>query len=245
MTWELFEHIIRDIASWPQPLKELVPTNFGELQMNRDWERMLHLVEEKLPRTGIVIVTTGTLMTDEFLEKLALVKTVKLVNFSINAYFAETWSRIMRLPEKLMPRAVQAVHDFRSRRPDVDVHVSMVYDQELMTELERDLFYSYWSQFGPTELNNVSYAGHPTRRSNPPTTLPCRSIFDGLTVFDTGLVGSNCCFDGDADSQLKVGSVPEERLLDIWHGEKLRKLAGMHNNGMRNSLNLCSGCTFA
>lgn len=245
METSLAEHLIEDIASWSMPLYELVPTNFGELFIHKDWHRILLRASELLPRTRLTIVTTGTLMTPGALEKLASVPTVAYVNFSINAYYAETWERIHKMNRKFMEIAVNAVHAFRDRRPDVEVNVSMVYDSALVTEKEKDMFLVHWNQFGNVTFSPASYARNPLRKPENLVTLPCRSVFDGLVVFTDGKVGPACCFDGDADPELNIGHFPEERLIDIWKGERLAKLCEIHNRGLRGSVGICSECTFA
>lgn len=245
MTPDLFNAILDDIASWPSGPEEIVPTNFGEIFMNKDWEWMLQQIATRLPKVRIHIVTTGTLLTPEALERLALVPTLKYVNFSINAFFGETWERIHGVPAKHMLRAVQVVHDFRDRRPDVEVNVSMVHDPELTTEMEKDIFRGYWSRFGSTTVSTVSFAGNPKRVPRVPVTLSCRSVVDGLVIFDNGDVTCGCCFNGDNDEQLCIGHFPDESLMDIWKGEKLKKIVDLHNSGRRAELDLCRTCSFA
>lgn len=242
---EMYEALIDDIAGWEKPLYELVPVNFGELWVVKDWEWMLNLASRKLPKTRLTLVTTGTLLTPERLEKLAQVPTLAYVNFSMNAFFVETWTRILGVPEKYMKVAVNAVHILRDRRPDIEVNVSMVHDPDKITEVEKDIFIRYWSQFGPVTVSTVSFAGNPKHTPDPPVKLSCRSVFDGLVIFDTGLVSMGCCFNGDADSELNIGSFPEQGLMDIWRGEKLKRLGEIHNSGRRVELGLCRTCSFA
>ena len=245
MDMGLLEKLLDDIASWGKPLKEIVPTNYGELLMHKQWVEILQMMARKLPKTEIALVTTGILLNPENLEKLALIPTLAYVNFSINSFFSETWERQHRRPGKLMLNAVQAVHNLRDRRPDVRVNASMVYDQEIVTELERDLFLEYWRQFGEVTVSPRSFAGWPGKGPKVPVTLPCRSIFDGLTVFDQGEVGAACCFDGLKEPSLNLGHFPEDRLLDIWRGNRLKALTETHNAGRRPDLPLCKFCSFA
>ncbi len=245
MATALYEAVLDDIATWPKPLVEIVPVNFGEVFMRKDWQELMALTSKRLPKTGICVVTTGILLNEENLEKLAQVSTLAYVNFSLNAFFAETWARQHQRPEKLMQRCVEAVHRFRDRRPDVRTNVSMVYDQRAVTEIEKDLFLNYWAPFGQVSVSPASFAGWPDIKPKVPVTLPCRSVFDGLTVFEDGQVSTNCCFNGLKEPSLGIGMVPGQRLLDIWAGERLRKITELHNGGRRAELPLCKGCTFA
>ena len=243
MTKELYSAILDDIASWPKPPEEIVPTNFGELAMNPHWEWMLQDLSRKVPGTRIHLVTTGIWLNQKNLEKLALVPNLKYVNFSVNAFFGETWARVHGQPAKHMPAVIRAVHEFRDRRPDVQVNVSMVQDPDITTDLEKDLFLNYWAQFGPVTVSPASYAGNPKHQPDPPVSLSCRSIIDGLVISDQGVVGTGCCFDGSLE--LAIGHFPEENLLAIWRGEKLKDLVDLHNSGRRAEIPLCRGCTFS
>ena len=242
---DLFEHLIREIATWPAPLAEIVPTSWGEWFMHPRWHDQGLLIDELLPKTKIALPTTGTLVNDEVLMKLASLKTLKHLNISVNAFFAETYELFHGVPATHLPRIRKWAERFKDMRPDCHLQFSMVYDPVThgQTEIERDLFRAYWQPLGTVEINTTSYASHPGKKLEHPTTLPCRSVFDGLVVAIDGRVGTGCCF--DADMELTVGKVPEEKLLDIWNGEKLREYGRVHNEGRRNSIPICSGCSFA
>ena len=245
MTIALFNQVLDDLESWPEPVEELVPTAWGELFLNREWAWMLGEISRRLPKTGIQIVTTGSLLVPMTLERLALVPTLKGINFSLNAFYTETWTKVHGLPAKGMQIAVEAVHAFRERRPDVKVNVSMVHQTDLQTELEKDVFESYWKQFGPVTVSNASFAGNPKHLPDPPVVMSCRSLFDGLAVLANGNVGTGCCFwSGDAE-ELSIGHFPEETLLSIWRGYRLQQLTNLHNTGRRAEIDLCRRCTFA
>ena len=92
-------------------------------------------------------------------------------------------------------------------------------------------------------VSPASYARNPLRQPLAPVSQSCRSVFDGLVVFSDGRVGTGCCF--DADAELVVGKVPDQKLLDIWDGAPLRRLADLHNSGQRTEIGICQGCTFA
>ena len=50
MEMKMLEHILDDAASWPEPLKGIVPIHYGELFLDPDWYDTLKLIETKLPR---------------------------------------------------------------------------------------------------------------------------------------------------------------------------------------------------
>ena len=111
--------------------------------------------------------------------------------------------------------------------------------------MEKDLFKEYWATFGSVTVSTVSFAGNPNRGPRVPVTLACRSVVDGLVIFDDGAVSNGCCFNGDNVPELRLGHFPEQGLLDIWRGDRIREIVELHNSGRRQDLPLCKGCTFA
>lgn len=245
MELDLLERLLQEIASWPQPLSEVCPTNYGEWFVNPRWYEMGKMIERYLPNTPMTLPTTGTLLNDKNLERLASLQTLRWLNFSINAYFAETWEYVHRVPAaKLMPRVLSLPERFREMRKDVTVNISMVFDSSIVTERERELFEQHWRRRGfQVSVSTAQYVNHPTKSPATPSQVSCRSIFDGLVVTPDGEVLTGCCYDSNAE--LSVGNSNEKRLLDIWRGDQLRRLAELHNSGKRSEINLCKGCTFA
>lgn len=246
MTLDTIEVALKEIATWPIPLYELTFNNYTEIWMYKQWFEAMQLVDQYLPKVRFVLVTTGTMLTDDALQRLVTIKTLKYVNFSVNAFFQETYERIHGVSAKALQRLPGLVEKIRNMRPDIHMQASMVYDTTLVTEVERELFIAYWKpRVQYVAIQNPSYAGSSLRQPVEVVTLPCRSIFDGLTVLSNGICMPNCCFSADAEMELQIGHFPEEKLLDIWRGEKLKTLAETHNSGRRAELPLCFSCTFA
>ena len=60
MPIELIRQILDDVSKWHQPLREIVPVNYGELFLRDDWYSILYMMAQKLPYTQIVIPTNGS-----------------------------------------------------------------------------------------------------------------------------------------------------------------------------------------
>lgn len=242
---EFIESILQDIASWEKPLHEIVPVDFSEWPAYPKWYEMGQMIDRYIPDTMMSLPTTGISFSDEEnLKKLASIKTLKWLNFSINAYFEETWERFHRRPRRLMARILELPERFRDLRPDVTINISMVYDPLITSVLEAELFEAHWkAKDFRVGINTASYVKNPKRKPEVPLTIACRSIFDGLVVFADGKVGTGCCFDSNAE--LTVGGFPKGKLLDIWKGAELKALGELHNSGKRTELDLCRNCTFS
>ena len=74
-----------------------------------------------------------------------------------------------------------------------------------------------------------------------PEKEPCYWLYDGPIVFSDGKVGLCGCRDFNADSELIIGDISKDSLLDLWHSEKADKLRKKFWNG--NFPYICSGCS--
>ena len=133
----------------------------------------------------------------------------------------------------------KAVAMFRVLRPDIRLKVSMIFDPQYMTDLERDYFEWYWKGGAEVWICAAASAGRLDKKPVHPVTLPCRSIFSDIVVGYDGKINS-CCF--DAGFNLDLGHY-NGSLLDNWHSLELTELRRKHNEREREGL--CGVCTFA
>ncbi len=242
MGTDLFLEILEDVARWKEPLAEIVPVNYGELLMRKDWAWLLQMISERLPSTRIVLPTNGALFNDDVVETLCKVKTLKTVNFSVNACFDETlWEFAMLRPD-LFLRVQLALNHIRALRKDIHKRVSMVFDPMYSTDLERDVFGRFWKhKADEVAIIPAASAGRSDKKPAIITTIPCRSIFSDIVVgYDRKI--SSCCFQAGFDMDL---GEYRGNLLENWHSPELTELRRMHNEGRRAENEICRGCTFA
>ncbi|TET41294.1 MAG: radical SAM/SPASM domain-containing protein, partial [Dehalococcoidia bacterium] len=188
--------------------------------------------------------TNGFFLSDEVVRKLASIKTLKWLNFSVNAFFKETYEAFTGLKAETIDKVKRANDRLKARKPDVTTCVSMVFDTTFQTEIERDIFVRFWEPLASTvSINPAAYCNSPLKSPTIPVKLACRSIFDGLTVLNDGTVVTGCCF--DASGELIVGDFNNQTLTEIWRGEKLRQMCELHDKGRRGEIELCSRCSFA
>jgi len=241
MPRELFLQVLNDVARWERPLEELVPTNYGEFFLLKDWSWFLSRICEKLPRTKVVIPTNGSMLDEIAVRQLCAFPNVKVVNFSVNAYYDETYERFMGLPASNIERIKKAVKYIDVLRPDIIKWASMVFDLEYQTDYERDTFINYWIPHAAPQILAAQSAGRPGKKPQVPVTLPCRSIFSDFVIgFDGKL--SSCCF--DSGFTLDIGSYTGDVKKD-WKNEKIEALRKAHNEHLRSTITLCKECTFA
>jgi radical SAM protein with 4Fe4S-binding SPASM domain len=239
MVFDFIEEILLDISRWETPLTEIVPVNHGEFFLYPQWWETLQLIARYLPNTQIVIPTNGALVDVAIVNRLIKIPNLKIINFSVNACFPETYKAFTGLDPSNMGRIKKAIKDIRLLRPDITCWASMVFDPLYQTDLERDRFVAYWGQFAIPQI--IPAANCNRKPQDIVNNLPCRSIFSDLVIGYDGKLTS-CCFDANFTMDLGYW---EGSILEAWRNPKLEELRRMHNEGRRIDIPFCRGCSFA
>jgi len=238
---ELILEILNDIAKWQTPLKEIVPVNYGEFFMRKDWAWILEHISSKLPFTQIVLPTNGSLFDDRVASYIVRIPQLKLINFSVNAFFEDTYEHFMGLSFKTINRIEQAIKLIRMERRDIKIWVSMVFDPEYQSDLERDNFRNFWNDKADIVWTIAAASAGRGKPIHYPVKIPCRSLFSDIVIgYDKKL--SSCCF--DSRFSINIGHY-SGNLLQDWHNSKLEKLRSIHNEHLRSTIPLCKDCTYA
>ena len=134
MPSELIIQILKDVSRWDTPLEEIVPVNYGELFLRKDWEWLLNTIAQYLPKTMIVLPTNSSFFDTETIRALCQIPTVRIINFSVNAYFKETYEAFMGLKSEVMERLPSTISQIKALRPDIFLLASMVFDPQYQTD---------------------------------------------------------------------------------------------------------------
>jgi radical SAM protein with 4Fe4S-binding SPASM domain len=244
MSIKLIEKILEELSGWEKPLREICPANFGEFLLLENWFEILKLIEEKLPKTRIAFATNGYFLGEDAVHKLVSVKTLGWLNFSVNAYFRETYEQIMGLSAETIAKVKQAAKLIRELRPDIKTCASIVFDTAHVTEAEKQIFVAFWKPLvSVVSVNPTNSCNIPFKKPLFTNKLPCRSIFTDLVVGYDGKIAT-CCY--DANFELDLGYYGEDgTILEIWNGPKFTKLRQTHLEGRRTEIEICKNCTFA
>ncbi|MBK8101111.1 MAG: radical SAM protein [Planctomycetes bacterium] len=71
------------------------------------------------------------------------------------------------------------------------------------------------------------------------TRPPCRMLYKTLQIYFDGRT-SPCTYDHAC--KLQVGDASKQSIAEIWHGEPLRRLRQLHEQGRSGDIELCRGC---
>ena len=239
MSEELLTQLLDDVGKWVIPLQEVVPVNYGEFFILSNWAQLLNTISIRLPHTSIVIPTNGSLLDSDNLVGLVRCKTLRVINWSINAYLPKTYEGFMGLDYSVVESIKQLSRLIRYHRGEIVQWFSMVFDPLWHSEAERDMFVTYWRQYGVPQVLCASSCNRTPLKLT--TTLPCRSIFSDVVVGYDGKL-SSCCF--DSAFTLDLGWYSGDLFKD-WQNRQLTALREAHNQGRRQFYNLCRRCSFA
>jgi radical SAM protein with 4Fe4S-binding SPASM domain len=123
----------------------------------------------------------------------------------------------------------------------LDIHAQLVSDTA-----DQDLFFKQWApiadQCDVKQMHNWGSADSRLVQLGQGTEAPkvCSRLFYELALHANGDV-STCCVDWNR--KLVIGSILKESLRDIWQGEALAKIQGMHLAGRRGEIPSCASCT--
>ena len=107
-------------------------------------------------------------------------------------------------------------------------HVQSLIDQDLAAQIRReDFFVCDWG--GTVQLPSYLRPLPLWPRAH----RPCNRLFQGLMLFSNGKVGACACRDFEASSELILGSVQDNSLADMWHGEKLEQIRSDWRTGKK------------
>lgn len=242
MTLEFLEKILQDVARWGNHLQEVVPVNYGEFFGIKEWYLILNRLAHYLPKTQIVIPTNGYFLDQQKIDQLCRIPTVKIINFSVNAYYDETYEAFTKLPASNIGNIIKSIAQIKTQRPDIQVWASMVSDPSYQTDRERDEWLKFWGVLANKAwVLSASSACRDGKKVIIPNKLPCRSIFSDIVIgFDGKL--SSCCW--DAGFTLDLGSYQGDLKKD-WKNAKLENLRQTHNEHQRDEYEICAECTSA
>lgn len=252
MSSSLFKSIIQQVAEMKTSVF-LKLAHYNEFFLDDRWFDFMKYVDDTAPKTIVHIPTNGSCLTDENLEKLITVTTFKEILFSIYSFNPRSYHELIGLPPETIGMIKNAVMTIFERRKDVrgwlgcSMELLSVEDIVCFWEAALSLMRKY-PQLQPAHhvinrygLNKEFMEGRcfyfPPERC---CERPCWEPFTTMTVLYNGDV-CGCCFDVNGDVHL--GSLKEERLIDIWNGEKLREFREKHIRGRRGEIPLCNGCS--
>ncbi len=255
MDFELFKKIVDEIARFPQKLKMLRLSHFGEPLLNPRFPDMVRYAKDAGISDHIEAVTNGSLLNPELNQKI-IDAGIDRIRISVEGLDSETYFRVSGV-EMNMQRFINNIKDLYERSGSCEICCRTV-DISVQTEEEKQRFYEMFSPIsdkcfidniiplwaGYDEINKVKdftdtnhrigAHGQAVRR-----VLVCPVPYYTMTIHADGEVGI-CC--ADWERQLTFGNVTKRSLIDIWNSRELLNFWILQAEGKRSSVEVCRVC---
>lgn len=244
MPFELFTAIIAECRD--MGVDQVKLNLWGESLMN---PRFLDMVRFAKANSDLILQfnTNANLLTPELSRGLVAAGLDKMT-VSFDGMSAATYEKIRRKGN--FERVWANVHALLAAKQEAGSRLPLLTLQILQTPdtlAEVDAFVEYWTNKADyVSVTNISavvdqgildHSVREERRTAERT--PCAELWQRLSVFADGAV-TVCC--SDFQGFLAIGRVGEDRLLDLWRGEKLQELRRRHRAGDLAGL-VCDRCT--
>ena len=264
MQMDLFRKIISDIHQFKEKIKAIRLYYLGEPLLNPNFVEMLNLVMSENITERVEITTNASLLTNGISDSIL---TVAQRNTEVMLYMRYSiYSPLQAHNQKITRNSVNVavirnnVANFQQMRNErkisnVSTYAKMIDTFDIEENNTFKIMYENivddinleepmnWSGAEKTNLLKEEYGGDSdklTKRSMSfDKRTACQYPFTTLAINPDGSVIA-CCVDWSRKTLL--GNVNTEHLIDIWNGEKLRKLRCIHLDGNRCFNDACRNC---
>ena len=248
MTLELFQQVIEECAKH-KSMVELVFTGMGEPLLHPQILDMFRLAKSVGIPT-VRVVTTALLLTKDKVDTILDGPGLDQISVSLDAFTPETYQKIKGGPHfhKVLENLEYFLDQRDKRRcwkPFVNLHILKM--KETASEINR--FVQKWEQklkkgdqiiikgfhtfAGVVEDRRVKKLEKIDNR------FPCRQIWELSYISWDGDV-MPCC--NDVLKELKLGSLKESTLRELWTGPAIQKMRDIHLEGQYGRISLCARC---
>jgi sulfatase maturation enzyme AslB (radical SAM superfamily) len=237
----LIEKIVDDLTAIPESLWfEVNPSRINEPFLDTRLVSVLEMVNSRLPRASVRLISNASAFTADNLTRLARVRNVSRLNVSLNEFRADEYERVMKIPFNRTVACLDELHRLKINQTiTFPVVLSRVGDgspadtgfrawtAERYPAFETDILIR-GDFLGAVPIDNAVRADVPD--------VGCSQWFK-LHVLADGRVPV-CC--QDANGELSYGNVATEHLLDIYNRPSRRRLREMLMS--RQQLPECAAC---
>ena len=239
MKFEMFKKIIDEIKDYPQGL--IWTHLFGEPLLHPHLFDFIKYAKDVGIKVG---VSTNCMLLNKKMSKKLLDTYLDNIILCLDAYHPNIYEKLRVGLDYF--KVVKNITDFLKLKGDrKKPYIQLQFVKNYLNENEIKLFKFYWKGTKGIDeiriLDSTDWAGQVDKvfdSIGKRKRKPCSVLWHYLAIHSDGNV-TICCT--DYDGKIKLGNVNNERLIDIWNGEKLRKLRELQLKG--NYINgLCDIC---
>lgn len=253
MAFDMFEKILEDLKAFPQGIKRVVFSGLGEPLMNPRLPEMIKLVVDAKIADRVEVITNGLLLNKEISHKL-IDSGITNINISIQGVnedqYQETCAAKINFDE-----FVENIRYLNDIKGNTQIYIKTI-DATLKSKEDEQLFYEI---FG--DLCDKIYIEHLIVMQQQMEEL--KMVVDGSKNFYNEELDANrkVCgqafyflqigCDGDTfpcpvpglSTNISMGNVKENSLLEIWNGPKRKKLLRTMLELKKDTIPECNNCT--
>jgi len=242
---DLFNEIVEQLRDYSDWIKLVCLSRNGEPLLNKNVPKMV----KKLKDVGIKRVnfsTNATALTEKKSYEL-LNAGLDEIRLSIDGYTKETFEKVRKDAnyDRILKNSLNFIKIRDKMNANTQVQIRFV-EQKANTNEVQDWKNFWLSKVKPTDVvaskkmhswgNKLdSFEG----QIDSDFRKPCISPFSTLEILHDGTVPLCGC---DYKPTVILGNVKRNTLLEIWNGEKFKKIRELHATGKRNDISICVGC---
>lgn len=237
MDLELFKKIIDEAHS--NGTKAITLASRGEPTLHPQLGEMLEYCSGKF--FELKINTNATRLNEKLIHKI-LQSNVTDVVFSVDSYVKEDYEKIRvgGIFEKVVEN-IKKFYEIKKEFYPNSQCATRISGVRVDKELDSQKFKEFWEKYVDhvviVEMENRWDTYH-----NPieiGSMEPCTYLWERMYVWFDGIC--NPC-DADYKNELSLGSIKENSIKEIWHGEKFSKLRSQHIMNQRKECYPCDRC---
>lgn len=184
-------------------------------------------------------ISTNLMLLDEETSKILLESGLWLIIFSLDAVKPDIYSRIRVGGDfsKAEENARRFLEIKRKSGSRTLVFAQMVCGNDNREETKE--FIKRWTIPGIDRVRIKPRAPLRDTPGLPPPVIPCVMPWRMMAILSDGRVTA-CC--NDIEGFYILGDVRNEKIADIWNGQKMMEFRNLHSDGSASGIRPCLGC---
>ena len=250
INFDLYKKVINDILDFKDNIKILNLYKDGEPLLHPNFAEMVEYAKKSDKFDKIATTTNAYLLNKELSSKI-IDAGIDRINISIEGINEEQYYNMSNVKINFN-KLVKNIEYLYNNKKQCEIAIKTVGNE--LSEKDKEQFYKIfgdicdiifieyavpmWNNFNIKDIKNVENTSMFNKKVNKNLSV-CPEIFYTLSVNSNGMI-SPCC--QDWSRKLIIGDVNNERLIDIWNGNKLRNLQISHLKYGRKENDTCKTC---
>lgn len=251
MKYEELVNLANQLLEFSEPLKLIVFSGMGEPLLNKELPNMIKYLKENKVAERIEMYTNASLLDEVMTHKLVEAGLDGL-KISIEGLTSNKYKEICGF-DLDFEQLVTNVRYFYENKGNCKVYVKVIdaclegieeeerfYD--IFGDICDDIFIEHLSDCQPLtgDCDGVVVANKTMYNDDAKISKVCPLLF--YTLYADADCNIYPCVTLGLPVEFAVGNFRNERIKDIWNGEKIRVLRLKHLDGEREKINICSDC---